>query len=455
MASDGPTAELLLGFYLEDLDAIIAGNSTNLPPDTVDDVNLPLVLHRAELQRGRFLLEDHRIATSLSNACGTDHNAIADPVAIAIQAACDSVLGQHLAAGVLTPVEILGQHDQVDGQVSNNDPGAPVGFECNGVAQSLQELSLSGGDVTTHGSREHSESDNGSEVDMGNEVESVSEYDTVYNDSEVGVGSEVADFSDCANATDAEEIIKQKTYVCVICEDVQSTEADILTAPCAHNYCRACTVEVFQNAIRDEELFPPRCCTQPLPVDQAKHFLTTKLAKAFDEKAIEFTTPNRIYCSDSKCAAFIPPRKITGDVAVCRKCSHKTCVTCKESAHTGECPKNPQIVLLLETAKKEGWKECYNCNRMISITTGCNHMTCVHFLHLCIPTYRMLMSFADVCAKRNYVISVENPGSQRTARAPYGKSVFSTTKPPESPHERSHAVDKPMLRTLSALQQPS
>lgn len=62
MASDGPTAELLLGFYLEDLDAIIAGNSTNLPPDTVDDVNLPLVLHRAELQRGRFLLEDHRIA---------------------------------------------------------------------------------------------------------------------------------------------------------------------------------------------------------------------------------------------------------------------------------------------------------------------------------------------------------------------------------------------------------
>jgi len=184
--------------------------------------------------------------TSLSNACGTDHNAIADPVAIAIQAACDSVLGQHLAAGVLTPVEILGQHDQVDGQVSNNDPGAPVGFECNGVAQSLQELSLSGGDVTTHGSREHSESDNGSEVDMGNEVESVSEYDTVYNDSEVGVGSEVADFSDCANATDAEEIIKQKTYVCVICEDVQSTEADILTAPCAHNYCRACTVESFR-----------------------------------------------------------------------------------------------------------------------------------------------------------------------------------------------------------------
>ncbi len=386
MASDGPTAELLLRFYLEDLDAIIAANASNLPPDGVNDANLPLMLHREELQRAYFLLEDHRIAVSLCTACAADHNAITATVAIETEATRDCAIAHNLAGRVPAPVSaiIAGQQDRVDNgaldayaEVNNNDSDARSNFECNPLARILDELSLSGATVTTRDLREHSETEDGSEVDMGSEVESVSETDTVYYDSEVGVGGEVADFSDCANATDGEEIIEQKTYVCVICEDVQSTEADILTAPCAHNYCRACITEVFQNAIRDEELFPPRCCTQPLPVDQAKHFLTTELAKTFDEKAIEFTTPNRIYCSDSKCVAFVPPQKIIADVAVCRKCSHKTCVTCRESAHVGECQKNPQLVLLLKTAKKEGWKQCYNCNRMISITTGCNHMMCV------------------------------------------------------------------------------
>lgn len=82
-----------------------------------------------------------------------------------------------------------------------------------------------------------------------------------------GVSSEVADFNDYAIADD-KDIAKPKTYVCVICEPFLD--------------------EVLENVIRDEELFPPPCCTHPLSVDQAEHFLSTKLAENFDEEAIEF-----------------------------------------------------------------------------------------------------------------------------------------------------------------------
>jgi len=54
-----------------------------------------------------------------------------------------------------------------------------------------------------------------------------------------------------------------------------------------------------------------------------------------------------------------------------------------------ECPKDPEIAKLIEQAKERGWQRCFNCNSMVELKEGCNHMTC-----------RCLAEFCMVCSGR-------------------------------------------------------
>ncbi|KJZ70608.1 hypothetical protein HIM_09996 [Hirsutella minnesotensis 3608] len=67
-----------------------------------------------------------------------------------------------------------------------------------------------------------------------------------------------------------------ETEACIICGDehVSSSQAK---APCSHNYCGECINSLFQSATVDESLFPPRCCSIPIPVDDNIEFLSTKM----------------------------------------------------------------------------------------------------------------------------------------------------------------------------------
>ncbi|KAI4842474.1 hypothetical protein E4T44_03791 [Aureobasidium sp. EXF-8845] len=51
------------------------------------------------------------------------------------------------------------------------------------------------------------------------------------------------------------------------------------------------------------------------------------------------------------------------------------------------------IVSLLELAATEGWQRCYNtkCHRVVALTIGCNHITCVcgaQFCYVCGARWR-------------------------------------------------------------------
>ncbi|MCJ1464974.1 hypothetical protein MMC07_003589 [Pseudocyphellaria aurata] len=145
---------------------------------------------------------------------------------------------------------------------------------------------------------------------------------------------------------------------------------EIFRTPCGHDYCQECLSTLFQLATTDETLFPPRCCRQQIPLQLAKLYLSSALIRTFEEKSIEFKSPNRTYCSQPTCSTFISPENIEGDRATCPTCGTRTCTICKNDAHRGDCPEDTATQQILETGLENGWQRCYNCRRLVELDHG-------------------------------------------------------------------------------------
>jgi len=128
-------------------------------------------------------------------------------------------------------------------------------------------------------------------------------------------------------------------------------------------------------SLKDEFLFPPRCCRQAIPSYTFSDFLPPEIIKLYHEKKEEFETLDKTYCSDAQCSTLLRPVEIIGDKGTCSKCGQITCTMCKAVAHDGmDCPKDEATQALLEFAKEHGWQRCSTCRNIVSISTGCNHM---------------------------------------------------------------------------------
>ncbi|KAI0809693.1 hypothetical protein GGR55DRAFT_161121 [Xylaria sp. FL0064] len=172
---------------------------------------------------------------------------------------------------------------------------------------------------------------------------------------------------------------------CIACADLKNV-ADLARAPCKHDYCGECLENLFRSAMLDESLFPPRCCRQDIPVDENRLFLGNDLVEQFTQKSVELATPNRTYCHQPTCSAFIPPTMIKDGTAQCPECKARTCETCKGATHAGDCPTDTGLQQVLEIARQERWQRCPKCFTMIELNTGCFHMTCkcrAQFCYLC------------------------------------------------------------------------
>ncbi|KAF4982579.1 hypothetical protein FZEAL_1811 [Fusarium zealandicum] len=165
-----------------------------------------------------------------------------------------------------------------------------------------------------------------------------------------------------------------KTRECVCCGDRFPPPA-LSECPCSHEYCRECLVTLVQSSLRDESLFPPRCCRQPIPIETKGRFLPPELIGEFRAKKIESETPNRVYCSDPFCSTFVPPQFIKTEVAHCPRCHKKTCALCKGETHSGVCPSDTASQEVLRIAAENGWQRCQACGRVVELDIGCNHMS--------------------------------------------------------------------------------
>ena len=162
---------------------------------------------------------------------------------------------------------------------------------------------------------------------------------------------------------------------CAAC--LEKHESAMFVGACGHEFCRDCTRHMFLGAIRDEELYPPRCCGNIIPPVIGLRLLDYQELRAFGQRSIEWATKDRLYCADPTCSKFIPPFTIKDEHGCCPECGKNTHLLCRSLEHPNvDCPLDEALQNVLAMAEAEGWKRCFNCRTMVELKHGCDHITC-------------------------------------------------------------------------------
>lgn len=323
---DQPTADLIITLQLQDA-GFYFDSSKGKTRDPTDE-EVAFQLQNEELQKTSQVLLDKRMATSIAAAVRTDGRILADNQVEEENVVKDREIARHWTGD--------GSH------VTAEDPHSKTESTLDDeTLEKLQFLYVSG----------------------------LEDYDSVCG---AGIETEQAESSTLAAKQTRQSPSRMRR--CVACTE-ETEFFNVMRAPCHHEYCRPCLENLFEAAMVDESLFPPRCCRQPIVMNVARIFLNSELMRRFEKKKLEFETPNRTYCYSPTCSAFIHPSRIEGEVATCPDCGSITCTSCKARGHTGDCPNDSAMQQLLTTAQASGWQRCYSCWRLVELDHGCNHMT--------------------------------------------------------------------------------
>ncbi|TFK86413.1 hypothetical protein K466DRAFT_550427 [Polyporus arcularius HHB13444] len=182
---------------------------------------------------------------------------------------------------------------------------------------------------------------------------------------------------------------------CVSCMDpIRGVEVG---TPCGHHYDKTCILGLFEAAIKDESLFPPRCCRLPIPLRSVSSYMSADSVLKFTDKTVEFRTRKRVYCARPSCSRFLG-KQYEGELAHIRAprlecpvpgCGMVTCSSCKSEAKWGlrhRCQADEADAPILALGQQSGWARCPGCETMIELNMGCYHMTCrcrTEFCYLC------------------------------------------------------------------------
>lgn len=161
---------------------------------------------------------------------------------------------------------------------------------------------------------------------------------------------------------------------CISCGTYKSP-LDFCEVACGHQYCVECINKLVGIALANELSFPPRCCRQPLSLGSISNCLDKRLRDKFEQREVEFRSPNRTYCCRETCSQFIEPDNIDGTTATCPTCLTATCVSCKQLRHVGECTVDETMQATLKLSNKRGWQRCRSCRRIVELSLGCHHVT--------------------------------------------------------------------------------
>lgn len=165
--------------------------------------------------------------------------------------------------------------------------------------------------------------------------------------------------------------------LCVICRE--EINGAIIRAPCGHHLDVACLRQIFEKSARDESLFPPKCCQEPIEAEDVNEHLTPALRELHERKSREFTTKDRVYCHVSCCSAFLGSMSqgpSTSLACTSPSCGARTCGSCKYAAHPGKACADHLDDIVLELGERQGWRRCPMCRHLIERTEGCRQMTC-------------------------------------------------------------------------------
>lgn len=163
---------------------------------------------------------------------------------------------------------------------------------------------------------------------------------------------------------------------CIICSD-SIREDRAVVVPCAHshNYCRPCLKDLFLLATRDESLFPPRCDGAEIPSSLVLNLLSSAERDLVRDKSREFSTKDRLYCSQASCSRFLGSSTDNRVLITCG-CGAQTCEACKAPWHGvfGACGKGADADVAAVLAQDYGYAQCPGCRRLVELDVGCFHM---------------------------------------------------------------------------------
>ncbi|KAH4098734.1 hypothetical protein HBH46_153890 [Parastagonospora nodorum] len=327
-----------LAFQLEELGLQSESSKGKHPIDRPSNFEVVFAAFQAELEEYQAFLADKKLAQSIGAAVHSDGAVIGD----------------------LTAQEIQSHEDhRFVLQLSNDDPEieAPPGTVDHHVQGNVDDW-------------------------MSTVAETVAAYSVVdFSDDETEAGPSMT------YAERQADTIKKMSmeFQCVACTD-RYARTSMVTTKCGHRYCAGCAKSLFMRSTKDEGLFPPKCCKQPIPLPLvAKHMDVDELA-VFELASVEFATQHRIYCSNLDCSMFIVPNNVDASQqrATCSACGTETCSLCSNGYHGGrDCPDDPSIRETRELARSLGWQTCQACNRLVQLRSGCNHMTCLCSAEFC------------------------------------------------------------------------
>jgi hypothetical protein len=172
----------------------------------------------------------------------------------------------------------------------------------------------------------------------------------------------------------------RKKERCTVCFNSKSVK-NLETLPCEHKYCDYCFSRLALTAMANEQLFPPKCCSQVIPSKQVLSKLTEKEKALFKPKTREYATParERRYCPAIRCGKWIPLEKLKSQSAtqLCPYCGTAICPGCRDKAHApGKCSFDTGLTEFLELARTQGWQRCFRCGAMVELNEGCQRITC-------------------------------------------------------------------------------
>lgn len=362
---DDESYDLVLKLMLDDARQLGSRSNTKGKQrmGTASDTDLAFRLYAEELEAAATLARDRRLSQSLQRAVRSDAGAISQLQHEERMARHDRQVCIALSEGRDPPPRPPSPPEDGMGQMrttNGKDKGKGKSKDVCRAEQSIPAVSF---DLEVHKRARLA----GHDLSVDDEAD----------DHLIFLGKEIKQgesSSWAASRRPPRDQSHSELRTCTSCMD-QVSASRLIRAPCQHEYCQDCLGSLFHHAVRDESLFPPQCCRQPIPVDDHKHILGAKLVFRYHERAVEFSTQNRTYCHNTQCAAFIVPGCIENDVGLCIHCGALTCVHCKGATHTGDCPLDRDLQRVLQIAHQEGWRRCYRCSAMVELNMGCYHMT--------------------------------------------------------------------------------
>ncbi|UKZ84595.1 uncharacterized protein TrAFT101_000500 [Trichoderma asperellum] len=202
--------------------------------------------------------------------------------------------------------------------------------------------------------------------------------------------------------------------LCATCRESFAEKSNALhKLKCGHIHCIDCVKNMIKQAVEDESLMPPSCCSSPLTPSLIRAILNQDDQDTFLLAVVKLNTPadEQMFCPDPACGHFIPPQdgydpRHPLDLT-CVKCHGRMCAICKDTAHgLGEnCPLDWELVLLKKKQQqqndKEIWRRCYECRSLVGASETSQLMTCLckaQFCSVCMGIWDPITGCPNLCS---------------------------------------------------------